>query len=174
MVIYLKCIMWSFDMSVHCETISTINLINTFIISYMLSFFFAFLCYFFFPWWEHKFYSLSKFQLYNTVHFSHSVMSNCLRPHGLQHTRAAYPSPTPRVYSNSGPLNQWCHPTISSSVIPFSSCLQSFPGSGSFLMSQFFASGAQSIGVLALTSVLSMNIQDWSPLGWTGGISVQS
>ena len=88
--------------------------------------------------------------------------------------QAACPSPTPRVYSNSCPLSQWCHPTISSSVIPFFSCLRSFPASGSFQMSQFFASGGQSIGVSASASVLSVNIQDWSPLGWTGWISWQS
>ena len=93
-------------------------------------------------------------------------MSNSLRPHGLQHARPPCPSPTPRVYSNSRPLSQWCHPTISSSVIPFYSCLQSFPASGSFQMSQFFASGGQSIGASASASVLPMNIQDWFPLGW--------
>ena len=93
---------------------------------------------------------------------------------GLQHARPPCPSPTPRVYSNSCPLSQWCFPTISSSVIPFSSCLQSFPASGSFPASQFFATGGQSIGVSASTSVLTMNTQDWSPLGWTGWISLQS
>jgi len=101
-------------------------------------------------------------------------MSNSLQPHGLQHARPPCPSPTPRVYSNSSPLSWWCHPTISSSVIPFSSCLQSFPASGSFQMSQLFESGDQSIGVSASTSVLPMNTQDWSPLGWTGWISLQS
>ena len=106
--------------------------------------------------------------------FSRSVMSDSLRPHGLQHSRPPCPSPTPRVYSDSRPLNRWCHPTISSSVIPFSSHLQSFPESGSFLMSQFFASGGQNIGVSASTSVLPRNIQDWFPLGWTGWISLQS
>ena len=110
----------------------------------------------------------------SSVHFSRSVVSNSLRPCGLQHTRPPYPSPTPEVYSNSCPLSQWCHPTISSSVIPFSSCLQSFPASGSFPMSQFFASGGQSIGVSASVSVLPMNIQDWFPLGWTGWISLLS
>ena len=94
--------------------------------------------------------------------------------HGLQHGRPPCPSPTPGVYSNSCPLSQWCHPTISSSVVPFSSCLQSFPASGSFQMSQLFASGGQSIGVSASASVLPMNIPDWFPLGWTGGISLQS
>ena len=101
-------------------------------------------------------------------------MSNSLRPHGLQHTRPPCPSQTPRVYSNSCPSNWWYHPTISSFVIPFSSCLQSFPASGSFRMSQFFTSGDQSIGVSALTSVLPMNIQDWFPLGWTAWISLRS
>ena len=107
--------------------------------------------------------------------FSNSVMSNSLWPHGLQHARLPCPSPTPGgVYSNSRPLSWWCHPIISSSVIPFSSHLQSFPASGSFQMSQLFASGGQSIGVSASASVLPMNTQDWSPLGWTGWISLQS
>ena len=101
-------------------------------------------------------------------------MSDSLRPHGLQHARPPCPSPTPGVYSNSCPLNQWCHPTISSSVVPFSSCLQPFPASRSFQMSQFFASGGQSIGVSTLASVLPMNFQDWSPLGWTGWTPLQS
>ena len=101
-------------------------------------------------------------------------MSNILWPHGPQHIRSPCPSPTPRACSNSCPLSQWCHPTISSSVFPFSSCLQSFPASGSFPMSQFFESGGQNIGVPASTSVLPMNIQDWFPLGWTGWISLQS
>ena len=109
-----------------------------------------------------------------SIQFSHSVMSDSLRPHGLMHARPPCPSPTPRAYSNSCPLTQWCHPTISSSVVPFSSSPQSFPASGSFPMSQFFALGGQSIGVSASTSVLPMNIQDWSPLGWTGWISLQS
>ena len=109
-----------------------------------------------------------------SVQFSHSVVSNSLRPHGLQHARPPCPSLTPGVYLNSCPLSWWCHPTISSSVIPFSSRLQSFPASGSFPMSQLFASGGQSIRVLASTSVLPMNTQDWSPLGWTGWISLQS
>ena len=99
-------------------------------------------------------------------------MSNSLRPHELQHTNPPCPSPTPRVYSNSCPLSRWCHPTISSSVIPFSSCLQSFPASGSFPMSQFFTSGSQRIGFSASASVLPMNIQDWFPLGLTSLISL--
>ena len=101
-------------------------------------------------------------------------MSNCLWPHGLQHARPPCPSPTPRVHPNPCPLSGWCHPTISSSVVPFSSCPQSFPASGSFPVSQLFASGGQSIGVSASTSVLPMCTQDWSPLGWTGWISLQS
>ena len=110
----------------------------------------------------------------SSVQFSHSVVSYTLRPHGLKHARPPWPSPTPRIYPNLCPFRRWCHPTISSSVIPFSSHLQSFPASGSFPMSQLFASGGQSIGVSASTSVLPMNTQDWSPLGWTGRISLQS
>ena len=109
-----------------------------------------------------------------SVQFSRSVVSDSLWPHGLQHARPPCPSPTPRVYSNSCPLSRWCHPTVSSSVIPFSSHLQSFPASGSFQMSQLFSWGGQSIGVSASTSVLPMNTQDWSPLGWTGWISLRS
>ena len=108
------------------------------------------------------------------VQFSRSVVSDSLWPHGLQHTRLSCPSPTPRACSNSYPLSQWCHPTISSSVVPFSSCLQSFPASGSFQISQFFPSGGQSIGISASASILPMNIQDWFPLGWTDLISLQS
>ena len=109
-----------------------------------------------------------------SVYFSLSVMSISLWPHGLQHARPPCPSLTPRVYSNSCTLSQWCHPTISSSVIPFSSCPQSFPASGSFQMSQLSESGGQSIGVSASTSVPPMSTQDWFPLGWTGWISLQS
>ena len=109
-----------------------------------------------------------------SVHFSRSVMSNSLQSCGLQHTRLPCPSPTPGVYSNSCPLSWWSYPTISSSIVPFSSCPQSFPTSGSFQVSQFFTSGGQNIGVLALPSALPMNTQDWSPLGWTGWISLQS
>ena len=109
----------------------------------------------------------------NSVQFSHSVVSDFLCPHGLQHERPPCPSPTPGVYPNSCPLSWWCHPTITSSVVPFS-CLQSFPASGCFPMSQLFASGSQSIGVSASTSVLPMNTQDWCPLGWTDWISLQS
>ena len=103
-----------------------------------------------------------------------SVVSDSLRPHGLQHARPPCPSPTPGVYSRSCPLSWWCHPTISSSVVPFSSHLQSFPAWRSFQISQFFVSGGESIGVSASTSVLPMNIQDWFPIGWTGWISLQS
>ena len=110
----------------------------------------------------------------SSVQFSHSVVSDSLWPHGLQHTKLPCPSPTPGACSNSCPLSQWCHPTISSSVIPFSSCLQSFPASGSFQMSQLFTSGGQRTGVSASTSVLPMNTQDWSPLGWTSWISLES
>ena len=107
--------------------------------------------------------------------FSRSLVSDSLWPHGLQHTRFPCPSPSPRACSNSCPLSQWCHPTISSSVIPFSSCLQSFPASGSFLMSRLFASGGYSIGASACwRSVPPMSVQDWFPLGLTGWISLQS
>ena len=105
-----------------------------------------------------------------------SVTQSCptLRPQGLQHARLPCPSPAPRAYSNSCPLSQWCHPTISSSIVPFSSCLQFFPASGYFPRSQFFASGGQSIAASASASVLPMNIQDWFPLEFTGWISLQS
>ena len=111
---------------------------------------------------------------FSSVQFSCSVVSDSLRPHEPQHTRPPCPSPTPRVYSNSHPSSWWCHPAIASSVIPFSSCPQSLPASGSFPMSQLIAWGSQSIGVSASASVLPMNTQDWSPLGWTGWISLQS
>ena len=110
--------------------------------------------------------------IFSSVQFSHSVMFNSLRPHGLQHTRPPCPSPTPGVYSNLCQMSRWCHLTISSSVIPFSSCPQSFPASVSFQMSQFFASDGQSIGISA--SVFPINIQDWFPLGFTGWIFLQS
>ena len=105
---------------------------------------------------------------------SHSVVSDSLRPHESQHARPPCPSPTPGVHSDSHPSSQWCHPAISSSVIPFSSCPQSLPASGSFTMSQLFASGGQSIGISALASFLPKNTQGWSPLGRTGWISLQS
>ena len=106
--------------------------------------------------------------------FSRSGLCDSFRPHELQHARPPCPSPTPGLYSDSCPLSRWCHPTISSSVMPFSSCLQSFPASGSFQMSQFFASGGQSIGVSASASVVPMNSQDWFLLGWTGWVSLKS
>ena len=109
-----------------------------------------------------------------SVQCSRSVVSNSLRPRESQHTRPPCPWPTLGVYSNSCPSSWWCHPSISSSVIPFSSCPQSLPASGSFPMSQLFAWGGQSIGVSASASVLPMNTQDWSPSGWTGRISLQS
>ena len=104
---------------------------------------------------------------FSSVQFSHSVMSDSLWPHELQHARPPCPSPTPGVHPNPCPLSRWSHPTISSSIIPFSSYPQSFPASGSFQTSQLFASGGQSTGVSATTSVIPMNTQDWSPLGWT-------
>ena len=110
----------------------------------------------------------------SSVQFSHSVVSDSLWPHEPQHTRPPCPSPTPGVQPNPCPSSQCCHPTISSSVIPFSSCLQFFPASESFQMSQFFTSGGQSIGVSALVSLFPVNIQDWWPLGWTGWISLLS
>ena len=109
-----------------------------------------------------------------SVQFSRSVMSNSLWPHEPQHTRPPCSSPTPGVHPNPCPLSWWCHPVISSSVVPFSSCPQSFPAPRSFQVSQPFTSGGQSIGVSASTSVLPMNTQDWPPLGWTGWISLQS
>ena len=114
------------------------------------------------------------FSTISSVQFSHSVVSDSLRLHESQHARPPCPSPTPGVHSDSCPSSQWCHPAISSSVVPFSSCPQSLPASGSFPMNQLFASGGQSIGVSASTSVIPMNTQDWSPLGWTGWISLQS
>ena len=115
---------------------------------------------------------LSIFQIFQFI----LVVQSCstLQPHGLQHARLPCPSPAPGVCSNSCPSSQWCHPTISSSVVPLSSCLQSFPASGSLPMSQFFASGGQSIGVSASALILSLNIHNWSPLGWTSWISLQS
>ena len=114
------------------------------------------------------------FYMYVSDQFSHSVVSNSFWPHGLQHARLPCPSPTPGIYSNSCPLSRWCHLIILSSVIPFFSCLQSFPASGSFPMGQLFASGGQSIGLSASTSVLPMNIQDWWPWGLSSWISLQS
>ena len=108
-----------------------------------------------------------KTHQFSSVQFSHSVVSDSLRPHESQHARPPSPSPTPGVHSDSRPSSQWCHPAISSSVVPFTSCPQSFLAPGSFQMSQLFASGGQSIGVSASTSVLPMKTQDWPPLGWT-------
>ena len=114
--------------------------------------------------------------MFSSVQFSSSLVSYSLRPHEPQHTRLPCPSPAPGAYPNSCPLSRWCHPTISSPVIHFSSCPQSFPASGSFQMSQFFTSGGQSIRVSASTSVLPVNTQwtQWFPLGWTGWISLKS
>ena len=121
------------------------------------------------PFLSSSFYSFQSTSILSTsVQFSCSVMSAYLRCHGLQHTRPPCLSPTPRVHSNSSPLTQWCHPTTSSSVVPFFSHLQSFPASGSFQMSQLFTSGCQSIGVSASASVPPMNTQDWFSLGWAG------
>ena len=117
---------------------------------------------------------LPKMVQFSSVQFSHSVVSYSLQPHESQHARPPCPSPTPGVHSDSSPSSRWCHPAISSSVVPFSSCPQSLPASGSFQMSQVFASGGQNIGVLASASVLPMNTQDWFPLGWIGWISLQS
>ena len=114
------------------------------------------------------------FHINHFTQFSRSVVSDSLQPHEPQHARPPCPSPIPRVYPNSCPLSPWHHPTISSSVVPFSSCPQSFPASGSVQMSQLFTSGGKSIGVSASTSVPPMNTQDWSPLGWTGWISLKS
>ena len=116
---------------------------------------------------------IQYFCFYYLVQFSRSVVSDSLWPRESQHARPPCPSPTPGIYPNTCPLSWWCHPTVSSAVIPFSSCPQSFPASGSFQMSQLFASGGHSIRVSALTSVLPKNTQDWSPLGWTSWISLQ-
>ena len=118
--------------------------------------------------------SLTSIRYLCSVQFRCSVVSDSLWPHGLQHARPPCPSLTPRVYPNSCPLSRWCHLTISYSVVPFYSCLQSLPASESFPMSQFFARGSQNNGVSASTSVLPMNTHDWFPLGWTGWISLQS
>ena len=125
---------------------------------------------------EFKYLSLSQSQgEFSSVQFSRSVMSDSLQPHEPQHARPPCPSPTPGVHPNPCPLSQWCHPTISFSVVPFSSCPQAFPASESFQMSQLFASGGQSIGVAASKSVLSMNTQDWSPfrMDWLDLLAVQ-
>ena len=136
----------------------------------MLGFFFLCVVYFFFICNYHRFHIYQ----YLSVQFSHSVVSDSLKFRGLQHTRPPCPSPAPGACSNSCLLSLWWHATILSSVIPFSSCLQFFPASRSFPMSQLFPPGGQSFGASASTSVLPMNIQDWFPLGWTGWISLQS
>ena len=144
------------------------------------SLFFATLFNFIFLWFSTMHLDLtplfySNYCVYTpSVQFSRSVVSDSLRPHEPQHNRPPCPSPTPGVHSNSHPSSQWCHPAISSSIVPFSSCPQSLPASESFPMSQLFACGGQSIGVSASASVLPVNTQDWSPLGWTGWISLQS
>ena len=127
-------------------------------------------------WMECNLPDLLKSLQFSSVHFSsvQSFVSASLRPHESQHARPPCLSPTPGVHSDSHPSSQWCHPDISSSVVPFSSCPQSLPASESFPMSQLFAWGGQSIGVSALASVIPMNIQDWSPSEWTGWISLQS
>ena len=124
--------------------------------------------------WFSMSWSPVRYMDFSSVQFSCSVVSDSLWPHESQHARPPSPSPTPGVYPNSCPSSQWCHPAISPSVVPFSSCPQSLPASGSFPMSQLFAWGGQSTEVSASTSVLPMNTQDWSPLGWTGWISQQS
>ena len=124
--------------------------------------------------WVYLFSPLLFSVQFSSVQFCCSVVSDSLWPHETQHARPPCPSPPPGVHSDSCPSSQWCHPAISSSVVPFSSCLQSFPALGSFLMSQFFASGGQNTGVSASASVLPRNIQDWFPLGWTSWISLQS
>ena len=123
---------------------------------------------------QHAWLHLNLITTLSSVQFSHSVVSDSLRPHESQHTRPPCPSPTPGVYSNSCPSSRWCHPVISSPDVPFSSSPQSLPASESFLMSQLFAWGGQSTGVSASASALPMNTQDWSPLEWTGWISLQS
>ena len=117
---------------------------------------------------------ISSKSIFNSVQFSPSVMSDSLQPHELQHARPPFPSPSPGVHANSRPSSRWCYPAISSSVIPFSSCPQSLPASESFPMTQLFTWGGQSIGVSALASFLPKNTQGWSPLEWTGCISLQS
>ena len=150
------------DIRIYCEMIIIVSLVNI-CHHTKLQFFFLVVT-------TVMIYSLQ----FSLVQFSHSIVSYSLRPHELQHARPPCQSPTPGVHPDSRPSSRWCHPAISSSVIPFSSCLQSLPASGSFLMSQLFAWGGQSIGVSASESVLPMNTQDWAPLEWTGWISLQS
>ena len=125
-------------------------------------------------WSRNKTFNLRFLTFSSVSQFSCSVVSDSLRPHELQHARPPCPSPTPGVHPDSHPSSQWCHPAISSSVIPFSSCPQSLPASESFPMSQLFAWGGQRIGISALASVPVLNTQDWCPLGWTGWVSLQS
>ena len=127
-----------------------------------------------FHWFKYQNFKNFNWNFSYVVRFSRSVVSDSLLSRGLQHTRPPCPSPPPRACSNSCPSSQWCHPAISSSAVPFSSCPQSFPASGSFPMSQLFSWGGQSTGASASASVLPMNTQDWSPLGWTGWIYLQS
>ena len=124
--------------------------------------------------WKNFFYlnDRQRINQFSSAQFRCSVMSNSLGPHGLQHFRPSFSSSTPRIYSNSSPVSWWCHPTISSYAVPFSSHLQSFPASESLKMTKIFSSGGQSIGILASASLLPMSIQDWSPLVWTGCISL--
>ena len=161
-------------LSLLCEHLLTHEVFN--FLRSSVSNFHCFLCL-----WCHTFGSTTQAKVKRIQHhqtssiqFSPSVMSDCLWPHGLQHARLPCPSPTPGAYSNSCPSSWCCHPTISSSVVPFSSCLQPFPASGSFPVSLFFTSGGQSIGASASASVLPMNIQGWFPLGCTGWISLLS
>ena len=137
---------------------------------YKLLFLYFLSCSFFVTYIQYYNYSVQ----FSSAQLSHSVVSNSLRSHESQHTRPSCPSPAPRVHSNPCPFSQWCHPTISSSIVLFSSCPQSFTASGCLPVSQLFASGGQSVGVSASTSVLPINTQDWSPLEWTGWISLQS
>ena len=153
---YLPVGPWHFAVRKACSSLSVIYLSTTGSESWALTF--------------QKLFNRS----FSSVQFSCSVVSGSLWPHESQHARPPCPSPTPGVYSNSCPSSRWCHPAVSSSVVPFSSCPQSLPASGSFPMSQHFAWGSQSIGVSFSASVLPMNTQDWSPSGWTGWISLQS
>ena len=154
---------WKFCFWCFCCFTSIMNMF--FFLSYATWFWFFFLRKRFQLLWA-EFLQISQSRNFLDVQFNCSVVSDFLWPHGLQHLRPPYPPPTPGVYSNSCPLSLWCHSIISSSAIPFSSCLQSFPASGSFPMSQFFPSGDQSIGVSAPATVLPLNSQDWFPLGW--------
>ena len=164
---WTKALFWSLCLLIIHKRLSTILTGNYFLNLYLFYFFkYSMYCMIFIK------YQILNAPMCSSVQFSHPVVSTSLRLHELQHARPPCPSPTPRVHPNPCPLSWWCHPTISSSIVPFSSCPQSFLASGSFQMSQVFASGGRSIGTS--TSVLPMNNQDWSPLGWTGWISLQS